>query len=79
MVSAAFKKLGTHKDLIQIFWSRLDDEFCEFICGLLSNLEKKPGTEMLQVHAEAGAYAGLALGLQVVLAAVLMPLVFRLL
>lgn len=33
----------------------------------------------LQVHAEAGAYAGLALGLQVVLAAVLMPLVFRLL
>ena len=33
----------------------------------------------LQVHAEAGAYAGLALGLQVVLAAVLMPLAFRLL
>ena len=31
----------------------------------------------LQVHAEAGAYAGLALGVQVVLAAVLMPLVFR--
>lgn len=33
----------------------------------------------LQVNAEAGAYAGLALGLQVVLASVLMPLVFRLL
>lgn len=33
----------------------------------------------LQVHADAGAYAGLALGLQVVLAAVLMPLAFRLL
>ena len=33
----------------------------------------------LQVHAEAGAYAGLALGMQVVLAAVLMPLVFKLL
>ena len=32
-----------------------------------------------QVHAEAGAYAGLALGMQVVLAAVLMPLVFKLL
>lgn len=33
----------------------------------------------LQVNADAGAYAGLALGLQVVLAALLMPLVFRLL
>ena len=32
----------------------------------------------LQVNADAGAYAGLALGLQVVLAALLMPLVFRL-
>ena len=32
----------------------------------------------LQVDADAGAYAGLALGLQVVLAALLMPLVFRL-
>lgn len=31
----------------------------------------------LQVHADAGAYAGLALGLQVVLASLLMPLVFR--
>jgi putative effector of murein hydrolase len=29
------------------------------------------------VHADAGAYAGIALGLQVVLAALLMPLVFR--
>ena len=29
----------------------------------------------LQVHADAGAYAGLALGLQVVLAALLLPLV----
>ena len=33
----------------------------------------------LQVHPDAGAYAGLALGLQVVLAAVLMPLAFKLL
>lgn len=33
----------------------------------------------LHVDADAGAYAGLALGLQVVLAALLMPLVFRLL
>lgn len=33
----------------------------------------------LQVNADAGAYAGLALGLQVVLASILMPLVFRLL
>ena len=32
----------------------------------------------LQVNADAGAYAGLALGLQVVLAALLMPLVFAL-
>jgi predicted murein hydrolase (TIGR00659 family) len=32
----------------------------------------------MQVNADAGAYAGLALGLQVVLAALLMPLVFRL-
>ena len=32
----------------------------------------------LQVNADAGAYAGLALGLQVVLAALLMPLVFQL-
>lgn len=32
----------------------------------------------LHVNADAGAYAGLALGLQVVLAALLMPLVFRL-
>ena len=32
----------------------------------------------LQVNADAGAYAGLALGLQVVLAALLMPLVFGL-
>lgn len=31
----------------------------------------------MQVHPDAGAYAALALGLQVVLAAVLMPLVFR--
>ena len=32
----------------------------------------------LQVHADAGAYAGIALGLQVVLASLLMPLVVRL-
>ena len=32
----------------------------------------------LQVNADAGAYAGLALGLQVVLAALLLPMVFRL-
>jgi putative effector of murein hydrolase len=32
----------------------------------------------LQVHPDAGAYAGMALGLQVLLAAVLMPLVARL-
>jgi predicted murein hydrolase (TIGR00659 family) len=31
----------------------------------------------MQVNADAGAYAGLALGLQVVLASLLMPLVFR--
>ena len=31
----------------------------------------------LQVNADAGAYAGLALGLQVVLASLLIPLVFR--
>jgi len=31
------------------------------------------------VDAQAGAYAGLALGLQVLLAALLMPLAFRLL
>lgn len=31
----------------------------------------------LQVHPDAGAYAGIALGVQVLLAAVLMPLVFR--
>ena len=31
----------------------------------------------LQVHPNAGAYAGIALGLQVVLASLLMPLVFR--
>jgi putative effector of murein hydrolase len=30
-----------------------------------------------QVHPDAGAYAGMALGLQVVLASLLMPLVFR--
>jgi putative effector of murein hydrolase len=33
----------------------------------------------LQVDADAGAYAGLALGLQVILASLLIPLVFRLL
>jgi putative effector of murein hydrolase len=33
----------------------------------------------LQVHPDAGAYAGIALGLQVMLATLLMPLVFRLL
>ena len=32
----------------------------------------------LQVNADAGAYAGLALGLQVLLASLLMPLIFRL-
>lgn len=32
----------------------------------------------LQVHADAGAYAGIALGLQVLLAALLIPLAFRL-
>ena len=31
----------------------------------------------LQVNADAGAYAGLALGLQAVLASLLIPLVFR--
>jgi putative effector of murein hydrolase len=31
----------------------------------------------IQVDADAGAYAGLALGLQVLLASLLMPLVFR--
>jgi putative effector of murein hydrolase len=31
----------------------------------------------LQVNADAGAYAGLALGLQVLLASLLMPLIFR--
>lgn len=31
----------------------------------------------LQVHPEAGAYAGIALGLQVLLAAFLLPLVAR--
>ena len=30
----------------------------------------------LQVHANAGAYAGIALGLQVVLASLLMPFLF---
>jgi predicted murein hydrolase (TIGR00659 family) len=33
----------------------------------------------LQVHPDAGAYAGLALGLQVLLASLLMPLVYRML
>jgi putative effector of murein hydrolase len=33
----------------------------------------------LQVHPDAGAYAGMALGLQVLLAALLMPLAARLL
>ena len=32
----------------------------------------------MQVNADAGAYAGLALGLQVVLASLLLPLLFRL-
>jgi putative effector of murein hydrolase len=32
----------------------------------------------MQVNADAGAFAGLALGLQVLLAALLMPLVFQL-
>ena len=32
----------------------------------------------LQVHADAGAYAGLALGLQVVIAALLLPLAAKL-
>ena len=32
----------------------------------------------LQVHADAGAYAGLALGLQVLLSSLLLPLIFRL-
>ncbi|MBU6261235.1 MAG: LrgB family protein, partial [Burkholderiales bacterium] len=31
----------------------------------------------LQVHADAGAYAGIALGLQVLLATLLLPLAFR--
>jgi putative effector of murein hydrolase len=31
----------------------------------------------MQEHADAGAYAGLALGLQVLLSALLMPLVAR--
>ena len=32
----------------------------------------------LQINADAGAYAGLALGMQVILASLLMPLIFRL-
>ncbi|HEX5697736.1 MAG TPA: LrgB family protein, partial [Rhodoferax sp.] len=32
----------------------------------------------MQVNADAGAFAGLALGLQVILASLLIPLLFRL-
>ncbi|WP_141734955.1 hypothetical protein [Oligoflexus tunisiensis] len=53
MVLAALFKLHVSKDLAQVFWSRLDDGFSDFICGLLPTVPKMPAAEILQRHAEA--------------------------
>lgn len=53
VVVAALQKLGSGKQLAQVYWSRLDAGFCDFICGLLPTLAKVPAAELLQVHAEA--------------------------
>ncbi|HYX35692.1 MAG TPA: hypothetical protein VE954_21560 [Oligoflexus sp.] len=53
LIVAVLQKLAGNKELAQLFWSRLDDSFCEFICGLLPTLAKKPPVEVLLLHIEA--------------------------
>jgi tetratricopeptide (TPR) repeat protein len=53
MVRGALQKLGAHKDLAQLYWARLDESFCDFICGLLPTVKSLPSAEHLQMHAEA--------------------------
>jgi putative effector of murein hydrolase len=58
-------------------WLRIDDWAVRgFALGTVSH--GIGAARALQVHPDAGAYAGMALGLQVVLASLLMPLAFRL-
>ncbi len=53
MVLGALDKLGNDKELSRLFWSRLDDGFCDFICGLLPTVAKMPSADLIQRHAEA--------------------------
>jgi tetratricopeptide (TPR) repeat protein len=53
MILAVLYKLNVSKELAQVFWSRLDDGFCDFICGLLPTVARVPAAEILQRHAEA--------------------------
>jgi len=52
LIMAALQKLR-NKELAQAFWSRLDDGFCEFICGLLPTLTQLPAVDVLLMHIEA--------------------------
>lgn len=52
MVLEALNKLGGDKELAKHFWVRLDEGFCDFICGLLPTVAKLPAAELMQRHAE---------------------------
>lgn len=52
MVLGSLSKLGMDKELAKLFWSRLDESFCDFICGLLPTVAKLPPAELMQKHAE---------------------------
>jgi tetratricopeptide (TPR) repeat protein len=52
MVLGSLQKLGKHKELAKLFWARLDEGFCDFICGLLPSVKILPAAELLQMHAE---------------------------
>lgn len=58
LVPAALIRIGAQTELAQVFWSRLDDGFCEFICNLLPTLPTPIGSELLQIHADALAAIG---------------------
>lgn len=52
MVLGSLHKLGMDQELARLFWGRLDESFCDFICGLLPSVAKLPAAELMQKHAE---------------------------
>ncbi len=53
MVLAVIAKLSASKDLAQIYWAQLDDNFCNFICGVLNTQSKPLPLESIHIHVEA--------------------------